>query len=151
MRALFPAIIASEALHSTVRHLQQVIATLYRTDISPAEHLAAALTPEELEFVSTRLGGELTNVAQIEETLSESIQELLARPTLTIQIAFAPSQNFINETIDWLINHSPISCQVILNFNPTVIGGAIISWEGKQHDYCLASKIDRYEKFPKIS
>lgn len=151
MTTLFPLIIASEALKHTVLHLQQVVATLYRTDVSPAEHLAAVLTPEELEFVSTRLGGELANIAQIEEILSQSIQELLARPILTVQLAFAPSQSFINETIDWLLNHSAINCQVAFNFEPSVIGGAIITWEGKQYDYCLATKIDRYEKFPKIS
>jgi F0F1-type ATP synthase delta subunit len=80
------------------------------------------------------------------EKLKNWLKEL---PVLKLEIAFLPSEKTIEKISQWL--KKEIGKKIILDiyFNPKIVGGAILEYEGKFANFSLAKEIDKifYEKF----
>lgn len=72
------------------------------------------------------------------ENLKKYLQNL---PQVKIVIAFRPKKEFINKISLWL--EKEINQKVILDlaFNPEIVGGALIEYQGRQVDFSLAKEI----------
>ena len=77
------------------------------------------------------------------EELKKYLQSI---PQLKITIAFHPEKKFINKIYSWL--RKEMNQKIILDFifNPKIIGGIIIEYQGKQLNLSLAKKIDELRK-----
>jgi F0F1-type ATP synthase delta subunit len=80
------------------------------------------------------------------EKLKNWLKEL---PVLKLEIAFLPSEKTIEKISQWLKER--VGKKIILDiyFNPKIVGGAILEYEGKFANFSLAKEIDKifYEKF----
>lgn len=74
------------------------------------------------------------------EKLKKDIKNL---PQIKIIINFQPRKIFINKVSNWLTKK--VGQKLILDFifNPDVVGGAIIEYQGKQLNLSLAEKIEK--------
>ncbi len=74
------------------------------------------------------------------ENFEKHLQNL---PQIKIVIAFQPKKEFINKISLWL--EKEINQKVILdfNFNPEIVGGALIEYQGRQINLSLAKEIDK--------
>ena len=73
------------------------------------------------------------------ENFKKYLQNL---PQVKIEMAFQPKKKFVNKIFLWL--EKEINQKVVLDliFNPEIVGGAIIEYQGKQINFSLAKKID---------
>ena len=73
------------------------------------------------------------------ENFKKYLQNL---PQVKIEMAFQPKKKFVNKIFLWL--EKEINQKVVLDliFNPEIVGGAIIEYQGKQINFTLAKKID---------
>jgi hypothetical protein len=73
------------------------------------------------------------------ENFKKYLQNL---PQVKIEMAFQPKKEFVNKIFLWL--EKEINQKVVLDliFNPEIIGGAIIEYQGRQINFSLAKKID---------
>jgi F0F1-type ATP synthase delta subunit len=80
------------------------------------------------------------------EKLKDWLKKL---PILKLEIAFLPSEKTIEKISQWL--KKEVGKKIILDvyFNPKIVGGAILEYEGKFANFSLAKEIDKifYEKF----
>ena len=78
------------------------------------------------------------------ENLNELRAELSQLETLSLTIAFTPSQNFIDSLYSWIVEN--LGSKVIIDFKNSqkVIGGALISYQGKYKDYSVDKKLGEY-------
>lgn len=74
------------------------------------------------------------------EELEKNLKSL---PEIKLEIAFLPSENFLERISQWL--EKELGQKVILNLttNPKVVGGAIIEYRGRWRDFSLAKAIDK--------
>jgi len=73
------------------------------------------------------------------ENLKKYLQKF---PQVKIEIAFQPKKKFVNEISLWLEKEINQKIVLDLTFNPKIVGGAIIEYQGKQINFSLAKKID---------
>ncbi len=73
------------------------------------------------------------------ENFEKYLQDL---PQIKIEMAFRPKKEFVNKISLWL--EKEINQKVVLDliFNPEIVGGAIIEYQGRQINFSLAKKIN---------
>ena len=64
-------------------------------------------------------------------------------PEVKIEMAFQPKKKFVNKIFLWLEKETNQKVILDLIFNPEIVGGAIIEYQGKQINFSLAKKIDK--------
>jgi len=90
------------------------------------------------------------NISQIQSFLQEIKTVLGQLPIVTLTIAFSPKQQFINELITWFMVHGKRETEDVLplfdiSIDKSLIGGAVISCNGKYADYSLKKVLqDKY-------
>lgn len=73
--------------------------------------------------------------------VSKLIDDLQDLPTLTLSLAIEPDERLTNQLALWLKNNHNSPCLIEFIRKQSVIGGAIINFGGKQHDYTLGHSI----------
>jgi len=73
------------------------------------------------------------------ENLKKYLQNL---PQIKMEIAFQPKREFLKEISSWVEKESKQKVVLDLIFNPEIIGGAIIEYQGRYFDFSLAKKVD---------
>ena len=98
-------------------------------------------TKEELIFFLEEIAKRKSGPEK--EEISKLEKELRALPEMKLDIAFFPTDNFLNRISQWL--QKEIGQKVILDItvNPKVVAGAIIEYQGNWRDFSLAKKIDQ--------
>jgi F0F1-type ATP synthase delta subunit len=68
-------------------------------------------------------------------------------PKIKLEIAFLPSDEFLNKISQWLEEQFNQKIILDLFFNPKIVGGAIIEFEGKYFNFSVSKEIDKiFEK-----
>lgn len=68
-------------------------------------------------------------------------------PKIKLEIAFLPSDEFLNKISQWLKMQFNRKIILDLIFNPKIVGGAVIEFEGKYFDFSVSKEIDKiFEK-----
>ena len=73
------------------------------------------------------------------EKLKKYLQKL---PQLKIEIAFPPTKTFLQKVFNWLKEEMNEKLILDIAVNPSIVGGAVIAYEGKYGNFSLAKKID---------
>jgi len=73
------------------------------------------------------------------ENFKKYLQNL---PQIKIEMAFRPKKEFVNKISLWLEKEIKQRAVLDLIFNPEIVGGAIIEYQGRQINFSLAKKID---------
>ncbi len=86
---------------------------------------------------------EYFSLAEFSEFFTQFKDFLLKIPTVKLEIAFDPSEDFILKINEWFKKN--LGKKVILDIfvNPKIVGGAKIEYQGKWKDYSLAKKIEK--------
>lgn len=150
MNTIFPPVMTTDAVRTSIRRLQLAIQSLHRTNESLSQHLATTLTATETAWVTHQQQNK-SDPNNVKHTIELLLDELRNRSTVTLFLAFAPSQNFVTELLDWLQEHHLTQCQVAIIVEPRIVGGMHIDWRGRHHDYSLATSLETYGSFPTLS
>lgn len=126
-------------------------------EINLAENL---LFKEENISLSERLKGKVSETfenfikyLEKEGVISENIENnriffeqlknyLLKLPQIKFEIAFKTKGDFLNKLSFWLEKTLGKKLILDLYFNPEIVGGVIIEYQGKYFNFSLAKKID---------
>ena len=85
--------------------------------------------------------GEMVMTEKEEASILE--KELRALPEMKLDIAFFPTDNFLNRISQWLQKEFDQRIILDITVNPKVVAGAIIEYQGNWRDFSLAKKIDQ--------
>jgi ribosomal protein L35AE/L33A len=101
---------------------------------------------EKVRFEVAQSLREILNTHQANQhELLESIREVaLQQKTLSLTVAFRPSSAFVSTIVSWVRSH--IGAGVVLDFRyePAVVGGAVIEFNGHYGDFSLKKKFQNY-------
>jgi hypothetical protein len=85
---------------------------------------------------------ETTPVDEIVTFLNQMTTLLSQLPSIDFKIAFPPTRSFADKITNWFDQYGPGPGRLNLIISPEVIGGAIIGYQGRVHNYSLAKQID---------
>lgn len=97
-------------------------------------------TKEELiffleEIANKKIDSEREGLAKLEE-------KLRSLPEAKLEIAFLPSNDFLNRASQWFEKELGQKTILDITVNPKVVAGAIIEYRGNWRDFSLARRID---------
>ncbi len=73
--------------------------------------------------------------------LSQMKKTLLGLPIVKLEIAFSPSEEFLQKISNWMEKNLGKKVILDVTVNPKIIGGAIIEYQGKWRDFSLVKKL----------
>lgn len=122
--------------------LQQAVFKLQ----APLSKKAERITNKNLYsfFLDLENGGNILSDQKSQFDFLEKIKDYLKNlPVIKIEVAFLISQKAIEKISQWL--KKEVGKKIILDiyFNPAIVGGAILEYEGKYRDFSLAKEIDK--------
>jgi F0F1-type ATP synthase delta subunit len=79
-----------------------------------------------------------------EKALEEMLTQLKELPTVQLTLAFEPTQHNLGHIHEWLIRTLGTHVLVDVLYQPNMIGGAAVSYQGKYFDGSLAQKLEDY-------
>jgi hypothetical protein len=77
------------------------------------------------------------------ENLKKELEEM---DSVRITLGFEPSLEVLENIHTWLSNNLKKNIVMDLTFNPSIIGGVIIAYEGKYRDFSLRKELINYFK-----
>lgn len=72
--------------------------------------------------------------------------KLLTLPQIKLELAFYPSREFILELRRWLKEATGKTLILDIAFNPKIVGGLLIEYQGRYADFSLEKEIDKYHE-----
>lgn len=115
-----------DSLFEKQKNLDYTLANSVRSSVSQAiktDLSSASLSPENY------FNGLLAELDQLK--------------ILQLTLAFEPPPKSITRLSDWVAANLGPGLILDLQFDPTILGGALIAYQGKYHDYSLKSALDR--------
>lgn len=115
---------------------------LYSTQGDGLEHVLQ----EKVRFeVAQTLRQILANQSANQHELLESIKQLaLKQKTLSLTVAFRPSSAFVTTMVSWVRSHMGEGIVLDFRYEPSVVGGAVIEFNGHYGDFSLKKKFQAY-------
>lgn len=77
-----------------------------------------------------------------ETYLTQLFSELKKLPSMHLEIAIEPTYELLTQIQQWLHRELNTSFILELEYNPTLIGGAVITYQGKYHDGSLKTQLE---------
>ncbi|PIY65448.1 hypothetical protein COY91_02465 [Candidatus Shapirobacteria bacterium CG_4_10_14_0_8_um_filter_39_15] len=107
--------------------------SLYKTNFDIRKNL----TPSAYQFIQSQAKGRITQSFLI--SLKQNLQDL---PVLSLTLAFPPDEKMIEKLSGWVKTN--VTDETLLDFeiNPEILGGALISFNGKYLDESLSKKME---------
>jgi hypothetical protein len=96
----------------------------------------------ELIHITTELGIGQTENGRLKSVVDEIIDQLSHMKELDLRVAFDPNEEDIQALSQWIRFHVGVNAILNVTYDPTVTGGAIITYGGAYRDYSLATRID---------
>lgn len=147
LSALVDPVMTSEAVHERAQHIEQALELLFETQGSTVKKLKAALSYDEyhhLKAYSETYRLNLNNASEVQRVL-RALKEYITRlPTIKLVIAYTPRQAFVEEITHWLTTHVPTPLLLEITPDPCIVGGAVVSFRGKQYDFSLNRKLNEH-------
>ncbi len=126
-------------LQEEIRLLQ---AALYTTQEQGFEQvLQDKVRFEVAEIVRPLLMEQSGNQHQV---LEEILQAAREQKRLSLTIAFRPSSSFVTTLVSWVRSHLGQGIVVDFRYEPAVVGGAVIEFNGHYGDFSLKKKFQAY-------
>lgn len=144
---LLAAVRTNMAAHDLQLRLSEIKSAL-RHSADPAQTISRHLTASQntlflsdLETIHVALADKSGIINEI-NTLLKNLQEL---PTLTVSMAFTPSNAFTNELADKISTLIPDRFLLEIKTQAEIVAGAIIFFKGRCSDFSIAQKLKHYE------
>jgi F0F1-type ATP synthase delta subunit len=144
--SLLDEIITTHEASEYINRLQHLANSLYHTDKTPLETMADVLTPQEhqrLISYAQKQSIDLENPENLHHLVQDLHDYITNIPIITLTVAFTPTQAFVKELTGWLSMHTTPPLRLEFEVNPDIIGGAIISYNGKTTDYSFRHQIEQ--------
>lgn len=118
---------------------------LFKTSQTMDQRLSECLSETQKEKVlslSEKLGIDINDSKTVESLILLIIKTIREFPTITLCLAFEPSNEFVNSIGEWFISNTNICVLVEITVDYSIIAGAIIVSEGNYIDLSIKKKID---------
>lgn len=141
---LLNQLITVEDISQLNTRISTCIEHLFDARKKPSIIVASFFSHTETEALSkwTGLAFETAKPSEIQNALEKLKKLIIELPVLEMTVAYTPSEKMERTILSWAQEN--LGSSVVLRFknNPALIGGAIISFQGKMHDYSLQKKIN---------
>jgi F0F1-type ATP synthase delta subunit len=94
-----------------------------------------------LEYLKSKNAFEKKEAIKALEALSGVLDQV---EELEISVAIVPSESFVTGIHSWVYKNVGNNVVVNMKRNPSLVGGATITYKGKYSDYSLAKNLDQY-------
>ena len=123
-----------------LRELEKLQKSVYETDTTVFDE---ALSKYVRSDVAKMIRADL-NTQQVakDEYFKVLDRRLRVLKPLKLTMAFEPSENFEERVHEWATKNIGEFVYIHFVYNPTVVGGALIEYEGKFHDFSLNKTLD---------
>jgi hypothetical protein len=91
-----------------------------------------------LELSQTEGGG------QLDSFLTRVEAEVNCWPQVRVTIALRPTERLIRRVHNWFMNEMGHVVIVAFDYEPSLLAGAIVEWDGRYRDYSLSCKMNNY-------
>lgn len=88
----------------------------------------------------------LTEFESKEDVIKKIRERLSDVKFLELTLAIQPTQKFIEKMTDWISKSSTLNIALSIKIDQSIIGGALIEFEGKYFDGSVRSKLERILK-----
>jgi hypothetical protein len=103
--------------------------------------LSESIRAETAGAIKKDLAGNIQNVENYLESLLASLADL---EPLSLTLAFEPTDGNIEKFYEWAsVNVSP-KIFLDIEHDPSILGGAVVSFRGKYHDFSLRAELENY-------
>lgn len=85
---------------------------------------------------------DVTNIEAVVDFLNGLKNKIKSLKTLKLYLAFAPSKDLIDKLFNWIINNLGNSIILSILEDKTILGGAIIEFNGQYLDYSLKKRLE---------
>jgi F0F1-type ATP synthase delta subunit len=144
---LFNTIYTKDELLLFYHEIDQLIADLFTGKQGVQEKMNELLSFEKkknIMYYLTAMQINMGNIVMVKEALAK-IQTLGNKiPVVTLQLAFEPTEPIIASFSFWFIKNFGTKVILDIHLERKIIGGALISLNGKYDDFTLETKIDTY-------
>lgn len=124
-------------LRLLLREIDTLHSGLYRTaNRSWEELLRAAVRPQTARIAATWTGDK----GKILDAVKTAAQRLRV---LRLTLGFVPPQALVEELAGWVKQHVAANVILDVSFDPLVVGGAVVDFEGKYADLSLRPALDQ--------
>ena len=83
-----------------------------------------------------------SNKDMIKDFLTQLKERVLALKTVTLEIAFEPSQETIENIHNWILKNIDTDYVLDIVVDNNIVGGVNLTYEGKYKDFSLKKKLD---------
>lgn len=126
-----------------------VLEVLFRQQADLEKILEAKVSPQLRAYILGLLQGK-----SLDETLREKIAKTLAEiknkaeglEAITLTLAFQAQQSTIDKISSFARQNLGENTIIEINVEPNILGGAIIVFNGRYHDYSLKTKLEEVFK-----
>jgi hypothetical protein len=73
-------------------------------------------------------------ITRVEDTVSHW-------PVIGLTLAIRPTERLITRLHDWFVHHLGQTVVIDVAYEPSLLAGAVIEWEGQYRDYSLSRKL----------
>ena len=137
---LFDRVTSASDVLQLRQELEVLQKALYQVKTDAWEN---ALSSQVRTWVAAEISASVTNDTQSkEQVLQDLLKQLEAIKTLRLTIAFEPSDIMLTKVREWV--KAELGSMVVLEieYQPSLIGGAIITWNGKYFNASVRQALD---------
>lgn len=135
-----------EDLRLVASEIDMLLVTLYKTDKEIfVKRLHTKLQRNLTDSLTLSLNQQnvsLENHEQLQQYFTGLKQFLAALPLLQLTIPYHPSNEQVEKLSDWARRETNKPVILQIQYNPTLLGGAVITYEGRYTDLSLKKKLD---------
>lgn len=144
LAAILESLFTVEDVSSLNARIDSCIEHLYDARKKPQTVLESFFSTAEISSMVQWSGSnmETGKPSDIQNVLEKIKKYILALPVLELTVAYTPSAKTERRIVEWCEDN--IGTNVILKFrkDPSIVAGAVISYQGRMHDYSLEKKIN---------
>lgn len=130
---------------STIVALEDFAASIFNTKQTLEQNLDTRLPMRyKTAFVSLckKHGVNLSDTSAVTDCIKGIKEALRTVPSITITLAFEPTEEQIHNIADWLFLHCKKMYQLDIVVDHRIIGGVVLVANGRYYDYSLAKKLE---------
>jgi hypothetical protein len=146
LSALQPLIKTKTERTEIMVFFQNLSNEIYKNNFDLKEHLSKTVSGEFADAVITLTSDNLINTdnkSGLEKFFLKVQAEIKNLPTAHIILAFNPKKELIQLIQEWFYEKFKKIVILDIAVDPDIIGGCVISFNGRANDYTLLGKIER--------
>ncbi len=140
----FSCIVTKQDSRKFIEQLERFERVLFNVNVDLPKEMEKIFSQEEVDFLEAAL--EKEGIKLGEKTLAPFIkavkEAILAAPTVGLELAFEPTEKVLREIADTLSSQYQKKVFIDVTINSAIIGGVVITENGKYKDFSLRKKIE---------